>query len=125
MPLGPVQQPATQLPPGVPQWASPVVKHWFPEQQPAAHDVASQMQAPPKQRCPGAHAWLPLQPQTPPLQVSVDPPTVQSLQLEPLLPQEVFDWVVHTPFLQHPLAQVAGVQPEQTPLAQVCGLGQV
>jgi hypothetical protein len=46
---------ALQTPPLAPQFASDGALHTLPAQQPAAHDVASQVQAPPAHRWPLPH----------------------------------------------------------------------
>ena len=96
---------ATQVAPAFPQVATERLAQIAPMQQPLGHELASQMQRPPTQRCPPAHALFTPQEQTPAaLQLSALVGS-QARQAPPLVPQVAS-------------AVVLQVVPEQQPLAQ-------
>lgn len=93
-------------------------------QQPRLQVVLLQTQEPPWQAVPAGHGGRVPQAQLP-FRQALDWLVLQLTQAPASRPQVVRAEVVHTPELQHPLAQFAGVQPEHAPLLQVWVPGHV
>jgi hypothetical protein len=105
---------AEQEAPFLPQAETEAARHWLFWQQPDGQLAASQTHAPP------THDWPLLQPgfvphrQLPAVQRSeVD--VWQLVQTAPLVPQAVSVFDLQTPLKQHPLRQLAELQPLHVP----------
>ncbi len=111
-----------QLPPLVPHIAADGVTHESFWQQPLGQLWASQVQTPPAQRWPFAHAGPEPQPQVPAVQVS-DVIETQDTHTAPRVPQRAVSETWHAPLKQHPLGQLWGSQPVQVPLSHAPPVG--
>ena len=114
---------AAQVAPARPHWAAVGLRHWSAAQHPLRQLVESHTQAPPLQRWPEPQAGPPPQVQVPAVQPSVAVVTHEA-QTAPPMPQAVSVRVWHTPSKQHPLGQLAALQPVQVPPLQVPPAGQ-
>jgi hypothetical protein len=103
-----------QLPPSTPQSVVDGEMHVVPEQHPPGHDVLLQMQAPPTQTCPLAHA----EPVVPhvhvPELVHVSALAPHGKHAAPTAAHAVADLGVHVDPEQHPVVHVT-LQPAQVP----------
>jgi hypothetical protein len=110
--------------PGVLHADAVVVVHTLPLQQPLGHEVASQMQLPPEQRCPPAQIAPVPQEHAPPLQPSARVGS-QAMQPEPGIPHcMAVTGVLHVAPEQQP-PQLLELQPEHAPPEQLWPPGQV
>jgi len=109
-------------PPPVPHAVIPGVVQFCPEQQPFGHDVASQMQLPPEQRCPEPQARPPLQVQRPsaPHPSPLEP---HVLHEPPAVPHVPASCCWHWLFWQQPLGHDAALH-VQAPPTHACPCGQ-
>jgi hypothetical protein len=102
----PVAPQSTHAAPFVPQVAVPVVLQVLPSQQPVGQLVGSHTHAPPRQRCPAAHAAPVPHAHAPLVQLSAVSGS-HALQTAPTLPHAVTEIVVQTPPRQHPVVHDA------------------
>jgi hypothetical protein len=105
----------TQVPPRVPQEEAERAVHFAPEQQPSGQLVASQVQAPARQRWPGSHSVLPPHWQSPAAEQESALPASQALQTPPPAAQEVTERTEQVAPEQQPSGQVLRLQLEQAP----------
>lgn len=108
---------ATQAAPPVPQAETDGAAHVVPWQHPDEQDSASQVQAPPTQCCPGAHAGEPPHLRTPLTHESAV--REQSRQTPPPAPQADGVGLMQVEPWQQPEGQLAELQ-THTPPAQTC-----
>ncbi len=115
---------APQLAPPIPQLASVLpTKQVLPEQHPP-HELASQMHAPPEQRCPVAQVLPVPQRQLPLVQLSARVAS-QAMQAAPPVLQALNAGVVQVLPEQQPFGQVCVLQPVHTPSRHCCEPGQL
>ncbi len=114
---------ATQLAPATPQVVMARRRHVAPSQHPEGHDVASQTQSPTTQRCPALHADASPHAQAPSMPHPSARSASQARQAEPSAPHAVGERGKQDAPEQHPSAQLAALQPEQTPAAHICPVG--
>lgn len=109
--------------PHAPDDAAWQVPFW---QQPFGHDAESHTQLPVAlHRWPGAQAAVEPHLQAPAVH-ALDTVALQVAHSAPLVPQRsVVGGITHTPFEQHPLAQLPALQPEHACPVHVCGEGQL
>jgi hypothetical protein len=98
-------------------------RHSAPAQQPAGHEVSSQMQSPATQRCPATHATPSPHAHAPSVPHPSERIASHARQTEPSAPQAIADCGKQDAPEQHPSAQLAASQPEQLPAAHVWPLG--
>jgi len=105
---------ALQVAPAFPHCSAVGLVHWPLLQQPLGQLVGSQMQAPPLHTWPGAQAGPAPQVQAPAVQVS-EAPTRHEAQTAPPIPHLASLGTWQVPSKQHPLGQLAVLQPLQVP----------
>lgn len=118
----PVVPQLVHVAPLVPQAIADGVVHVVPEQQPLAHEAASQTHLPPAHSCPVPHAALPPQVQVP-LAEQPSAFVPQLVHVAPAVPHAIAVGVVHVLPEQHPLGQLEALQPLQAPLVHVSPFG--
>jgi hypothetical protein len=116
---------STQVPPAEPQLVfeagltqvDVTVPAW---QQPRGHEVLSQMQAPPTQRCPAAHSALPEPQRQLPASQRSERLVSQAEHTPPPVPHCACEGATHVEPLQQPEGQSPALQPWHACAWQVC-----
>jgi hypothetical protein len=109
---------APQVAPGAPHAEREMGVHVVPSQQPSGHDVASHLQEPDVQCCPGLHAAAAPQRHAPAAQLS-DSTGLHGKHDAPPVPQFAAEGVLHVVPLQQPLAQDVASHTQRPP-TQCC-----
>lgn len=115
----------THAAPPLPQVGNVGVVHVPPEQQPLAHDWASQTHEPSTHTCPGEHAGPEPHSQVPPFEQRLAFVVSHPVQASPPTPHAASEGDSHVAPTQQPAAQFDALHPVQTPPTQFWLLGHV